>query len=163
YYDAETGLHYNRFRYYDPDCGRFVSQDPIGLYGGDNLYQYAPNPVYWIDPYGLSCLYRGVHAKHPALNDAKNGKVSPANPNAKLTPEQHAAGGLTGDSQYVSWTPIKKIALDHANKFGPGGVLLEVPAGAPKLGETWSWAWSDINKWGGKLKCFKREQELELK
>jgi RHS repeat-associated protein len=44
YFDAETGLHYNRFRYYDPDVGRFVSQDPIGLLGGDNLYQYAANP-----------------------------------------------------------------------------------------------------------------------
>ena len=33
YFDVETGLHYNRFRYYDPDVGRFVSQDPIGLVG----------------------------------------------------------------------------------------------------------------------------------
>jgi len=54
YYDAETGLHYNRFRYYDPDAGRFVSQDPIGLAGGLNLYSYAPNPLSWIDPLGLS-------------------------------------------------------------------------------------------------------------
>ena len=54
YFDAETGLHYNRFRYYDPDIGRFVSQDPIGLAGGVNNYQYAPNPVGWIDPLGLS-------------------------------------------------------------------------------------------------------------
>jgi len=54
YFDEETGLHYNRFRYYDPDCGRFISQDPIGLYGGNNLYQYAPNPVDWIDPEGLA-------------------------------------------------------------------------------------------------------------
>lgn len=54
YFDAETGLHYNRFRYYDPDCGRFISQDPIGLRGGINLYQYAPNPVIWIDPLGLT-------------------------------------------------------------------------------------------------------------
>jgi len=54
YYDAETGLHYNRFRYYDPDIGRFISQDPIGLMGGVNLYQYAPNPVGWVDPLGLS-------------------------------------------------------------------------------------------------------------
>ncbi|WP_176428200.1 RHS repeat domain-containing protein, partial [Pantoea sp. VS1] len=53
YYDAETGLHYNRFRYYDPDAGRFISQDPIGLAGGLNLYQYAPNPLNWIDPLGL--------------------------------------------------------------------------------------------------------------
>ncbi|CAA6810564.1 MAG: Rhs family protein [uncultured Sulfurovum sp.] len=54
YYDQETGLHYNRFRYYDPDIGRFISQDPIGLLGGTNLYQYAPNPVGWVDPLGLA-------------------------------------------------------------------------------------------------------------
>ena len=53
-YDVETGLHYNRFRYYDPDCGRFISHDPIGLLGGDNHFQYAPNPVEWVDPWGLS-------------------------------------------------------------------------------------------------------------
>ena len=57
WHDPETGLHYNRFRYYDPDCGRFVSQDPIGLWGGINNYQYAPNPSGWIDPIGLKrCL-----------------------------------------------------------------------------------------------------------
>ena len=55
YQDAEMGLHYNRFRYYDPDIGRFISQDPIGLRGGLNLYGYAPNPLRWIDPLGLSC------------------------------------------------------------------------------------------------------------
>ena len=38
YTDRETGLHYNFFRYYEPDAGRFVNQDPIGLSGGDNLY-----------------------------------------------------------------------------------------------------------------------------
>lgn len=54
YHDSETGLHYNRFRYYDPDVGRFASQDPIGLMGGFNNYQYAPSPVSWIDPAGLS-------------------------------------------------------------------------------------------------------------
>ena len=53
YYDNETGLHYNTFRYYDPNCGRFTQQDPIGLAGGINLYQYAPNPLSWIDPLGL--------------------------------------------------------------------------------------------------------------
>jgi RHS repeat-associated protein len=61
YYDSETGLHYNRFRYYDPDVGRFTSKDPIGLLGGDNFYVYAPNPVSWVDPLGLSGkIYRGM-------------------------------------------------------------------------------------------------------
>ncbi len=54
YADSETGLHYNLNRYYDPDCGRFISQDPIGLNGGLNLYAYAPNPLGWIDPLGLA-------------------------------------------------------------------------------------------------------------
>ena len=53
YFDEESGLHYNRFRYYDPSSGRFVSQDPIGLLGGFNLYEYAPNPIGWVDPFGL--------------------------------------------------------------------------------------------------------------
>ncbi|UTG70743.1 AHH domain-containing protein [Neisseria subflava] len=53
YYDEESGLHYNRFRYYDPEIGRFVSQDPIGLQGGMNLFEYAPNPIIWVDPLGL--------------------------------------------------------------------------------------------------------------
>ncbi|MCK0549862.1 RHS domain-containing protein [Pseudomonas syringae pv. aptata] len=53
YFDVETGLHYNTFRYYDPEIGRFITQDPIGLSGGDNLYQYAPNPNGWVDPWGL--------------------------------------------------------------------------------------------------------------
>ncbi|WP_322037792.1 RHS repeat-associated core domain-containing protein, partial [Burkholderia cepacia] len=53
YHDHETGLHYNRYRYYDPNSGRFISKDPIGLVGGINVFQYAPNPVGWIDPLGL--------------------------------------------------------------------------------------------------------------
>ena len=54
--DDESGLHYNLFRYYEPEVGRFTTQDPIGLRGGLNLYQYAPNPLMWVDPLGLmSC------------------------------------------------------------------------------------------------------------
>nr|WP_284504149.1 RHS repeat-associated core domain-containing protein [Caballeronia sp. ATUFL_F2_KS9A] len=56
YCDEESGLHYNLFRYYDPHAGRFISQDPIGLAGGLNLYQYAPNPIGWIDPWGLATV-----------------------------------------------------------------------------------------------------------
>ena len=53
YHDHETGLHYNRYRYYDPQAGRFISKDPISYAGGLNLYAYAPNPVEWVDPLGL--------------------------------------------------------------------------------------------------------------
>ncbi|MEX3970507.1 RHS repeat-associated core domain-containing protein [Paraburkholderia caribensis] len=55
YHDEELGLHYNRYRYYDPHAGRFISKDPIGLKGGVNVYQYASNPTGWIDPLGLAC------------------------------------------------------------------------------------------------------------
>nr|WP_244100205.1 RHS repeat-associated core domain-containing protein [Burkholderia anthina] len=51
YADDTTVLHYNTFRFYDPDVGRFINQDPIVLLGGDNLYQYASNPTGWIDPW----------------------------------------------------------------------------------------------------------------
>ena len=53
-FDVETGLHYNRFRYFDPDLGMFTTRDPIGLLGGSNVFQYAPNPTGWIDPFGLN-------------------------------------------------------------------------------------------------------------
>jgi len=54
YYDQETELHYNYFRFYDPKTGRYLTPDPIGLFGGINLYSYVQNnPINFIDPYGL--------------------------------------------------------------------------------------------------------------
>ena len=53
YYDEETGLHYNFFRYYKLDAGWFVNQDPIRLDGGDNLYLFAFNSQIWGDVLGL--------------------------------------------------------------------------------------------------------------
>ena len=53
YFDEETGLHYNLMRYYEPEAGRFVNQDPIGLLGGENLYTFAPNAQGWVDWLGL--------------------------------------------------------------------------------------------------------------
>ncbi len=54
YEDAETGLHYNRFRYFDPDVGVYMSRDPIGLAGGQRLHGYPRDPLRVIDPLGLS-------------------------------------------------------------------------------------------------------------
>jgi RHS repeat-associated protein len=65
YHDHETGLHYNRHRYYDPSVGRFVSRDPIGYAGGINFYQYVISPTQWVDPNGLcsSTLNRALGGK----------------------------------------------------------------------------------------------------
>ena len=52
YFDEESGLHYNTFRYYDPGVGRFTTQDPIGLLGSFHLYEYVKNPFGWTDPLG---------------------------------------------------------------------------------------------------------------
>lgn len=63
YLDRDTGLHYNTFRFYDPDIGRFISPDPIGLAGGINLNGYVPNPSGWIDPLGWDWNYYLTNAK----------------------------------------------------------------------------------------------------
>ncbi|MDN7620244.1 MULTISPECIES: RHS repeat-associated core domain-containing protein [Burkholderia] len=71
YLDRETGLHYNTFRFYDPDIGRFINPDPIGLAGGLNQYRYGPNPLAWIDPWGLTCLsqWSGKRGREKSMYD----------------------------------------------------------------------------------------------
>ncbi|MGO1870384.1 MULTISPECIES: RHS repeat-associated core domain-containing protein [Halomonas] len=55
--DEESGLYYNRHRYYDPQQGRYIGQDPIGLRGGTNLYGYVANPTGMVDPLGLEGFF----------------------------------------------------------------------------------------------------------
>jgi RHS repeat-associated protein len=58
YFDAETGLHYNYFRDYDPTAGRYLESDPLGLFGGFNTFSYAgDDPMKAIDPFGLDWVY----------------------------------------------------------------------------------------------------------
>ncbi|UVE68342.1 DUF6531 domain-containing protein [Burkholderia pyrrocinia] len=71
YDDEETGLHYSRHRYYDPAVGQFISEDPIRLLGGLNLYAYAPNIIGWADPLGLS-KKKNPFEKHHSLLDLPN-------------------------------------------------------------------------------------------
>ena len=53
HHDKDTGLYYNRHRYYDPHIGSYVNQDPIGLMGGSNKFAYPTSPTSGTDPLGL--------------------------------------------------------------------------------------------------------------
>ena len=79
YYDHETGLHYNRHRYYDPHSGRFVSKDPIGLNGGWNSHKYVSNPMTWVDPMGLAS--HAVSMMPLGRDEDSPGKIMSAYPN----------------------------------------------------------------------------------
>ncbi|EFO1183384.1 RHS element protein, partial [Escherichia coli] len=69
-YDEESGLYYNRHRYYDPLQGRYITQDPIGLKGGWNFYQYPLNPVSGFDPLGLKVSFQGDESTQKTLKEA---------------------------------------------------------------------------------------------
>ncbi|PHQ48055.1 hypothetical protein BLA24_31895 [Streptomyces cinnamoneus] len=74
YFDPETGLHYNRFRHYDPETARYLSVDPLGLLPAANARTYVHNPVMWIDPLGLA------GCPHRENNDQTHSVVLGANP-----------------------------------------------------------------------------------
>ncbi len=93
--DAETGLHYNRYRYYDPDTGRFISPDPQSINGNLNLYQFAPNPIGWSDPMGWLPHHMDVVSA--------TGPVPPGGPPAGGWPmPSNSANPGTGGNHYQS-------------------------------------------------------------
>ncbi len=102
YFDQETGLHYNRYRYYSPYVGRFISKDPIGLLGGHHVYAYAPNPTVWVDPLGLTCELVGNTIKKEDGSDLIG--IPEDAKRRKLTPP----AGTTDDYGYeYKWTTDK--------------------------------------------------------
>jgi RHS repeat-associated protein len=77
YEDSETGLYYNRFRYYDPDSGNYLSQDPIGLAGNNpTLYGYVKDPNSWVDVFGLDCVSAAKKSIQEQLQKGKNATVT---------------------------------------------------------------------------------------
>ncbi|CAK6614366.1 TPA: RHS repeat-associated core domain-containing protein [Providencia stuartii] len=110
YEDRETGLYYNRFRYYDKDSGQSISPDPIGLLGGLNPYGYVHCPTGFIDPLGLAC-YPLTFAKDTAESAFSNPKRV-----------QHAARHLIDEGVLPNWN--KNTAV----KFKEMGIdILENP------------------------------------
>ncbi|HAT7515580.1 TPA: DUF4150 domain-containing protein [Kluyvera ascorbata] len=79
YEDVESGLYYNRFRYYDCESGQYVCADPIGLRGGLNLYAYVKNPLTWIDPLGLAGCSAQFKSRNEAFRAAKRDAGIPMN------------------------------------------------------------------------------------
>jgi len=104
YFDKETGLHYNRHRYYHPVIGRFTTVDPIGLEGGNNNYQYAPNPVTWVDPLGLVDI--NLFSKTENIHQYATKVASDPN---RFSVGAHGNPSLIHDQNHKEVTP-KKLA-----------------------------------------------------
>lgn len=107
YADEESGLYYNRFRYYSPETGQYVSSDPIGLLGGFNPYEYVFDPTGWIDPLGLS-ENEGMSFK-AAFRAAKRQLGIPKNVNIPSPVKVY-------DSQYENRT-VWAFKGEHDGKF----------------------------------------------
>ena len=113
YCDCKTGLHYNFFRYYEPDSGQFVNQDPIGLEGGFNFYRFAPNVQRWIDPLGLA--RKSISSRLP--EGSRTGQFGPKNGKlAKLDPQTRKPIQIR--SYDARGNPLKDIDFGHNHGFG---------------------------------------------
>ena len=151
-YDQGSGLYYMRARYYDPDLGRFLSEDPIGVSGGLNLYAYAGNdPVNAMDPAGLCAVY-GTHIRsdvddpstdicvdNPAYGD-HGGQLTgiplpqlPTAPNA--VPGLAGGGGPGGDvGGGIKLTPCQKAVVTTAVDFVLDVTFLKVARSLERSG-----------------------------
>jgi hypothetical protein len=90
----------------------------------------------------LEFLYRGVHAQHPRIKDARKGSVFPGQIDGAVTPEQHNEGGYSARSPYTSWTVDLETAQKYACDGPAAGVVLRVPDDTgthASSGMTWRW------------------------
>ena len=115
YFDEETGLHYNLMRYYEPEAGRFVNQDPIGLLGGDNLYAFAPSTQAWVDPLGLANLFDiGTYGSLNSSTHVGDGLQA----HELIRHEALVQNGYTTKNNRLSQNPAIALDLDHHTR-GP--------------------------------------------
>ena len=121
YFDAESGLHYNRYRYYPPETARFITPDPIGLAGGLNQTQYVPNPTGWVDPLGLASVPGGCPPDTAEKTASAVNLGEPDIPTVELNPNEvrysqssvNNAGGLTKSMNENGWKgdPIDVVRM----------------------------------------------------
>ena len=116
YEDEETGLYYNRFRYYDPQRGGYLSKDPIGLRGGLEPYGYVWDPLGETDVFGLSC---SSDAKELRENMEAKGTRAPPYPNAAhhIVMSNSSAPLMVGARDHLA-------SLNIPINSAPNGVLL---------------------------------------
>ncbi|MEQ4259043.1 RHS repeat-associated core domain-containing protein [Pseudomonas syringae] len=138
YFDVETGLHYNTFRYYDPEIGRFITQDPIGLLGGFNLYYYAPNTQMWLDPQGLTVRYKINDGLTP-IQGGRNTAIDRAWVQEKALLNQKLEGTRAWsdtEKNLIKETPNKNLT-SVMSKAGYTGHHINSVEGNGKLGALW--------------------------
>lgn len=112
YEDEETGLYYNRYRYFDPNICTYVSQDPIRLNAGMNLYHYGPNNIKYIDPLGLMIVYRALNSMQES-DFLSNSSIKPKDVNAINSVQEHIDNGRL-NTQYISTTKDLNTAKFYA-------------------------------------------------
>ncbi|MHC5178869.1 RHS repeat-associated core domain-containing protein, partial [Serratia rhizosphaerae] len=125
YQDNESGLHYNLFRYYEPEVGRFTTQDPIGLQGGLNLYQYAPNPYGWVDPLGLAVCNAGSKEVDPRDIRFSQSSVNGA---AELTHSMKTKGWAGEPVDVVRMSDGKLTTIDNTRILAASRAKIKVQA-----------------------------------
>nr|WP_230849809.1 RHS repeat-associated core domain-containing protein [Pseudomonas monteilii] len=135
YFDAETGLHYNTFRYYDSGVGRFVTQDPIGLLGGGNLYSYGTSPISWVDPWGWSA--KPSHSPDVAKWLDKGGSVHMEIDGRTWVYKDWEGNVVRYPDGHPDFTPFERQQVDVPDLKGnhgknPGGDFGKADALAPQ-------------------------------
>jgi RHS repeat-associated protein len=131
WFDEETGLHYNRHRYYDPQVGRYLSPDPLGIRGDENPYAYSVNPVGWVDPFGLVTCPKKKRSKKAVVSkgsDAPKGagiyEFTDKNGNRYVGSTNDFQGRMRGhlDSGHLPpGTTVKFTPIDDGGRSAAGG------------------------------------------
>jgi RHS repeat-associated protein len=124
-HDDETGLAYNRHRYYDAASGRFVSQDPIGLHGGINVYAYARNSISWTDPLGLTSNESSPSTQAAGWQGKGNYPGVDAWSDAVLEKGTLVAHGAPGTSNFV--TTVADVEASKGSRSAMFGSLQVAP------------------------------------